>query len=185
MKKKLSILLVLLIAILSVAGCKSSNKPEAAVNESVESFFKAMKEFDMNKLAQLSGDDMTDELGLEQFESGDYQFVLDMLKKSAAKMTYKLIQTDLTDDVATVKISCQYIDITLLFTEISNNSVTSADELTTLVNEMLDSGEYDEFIDEELIVTVNKTDDKWIVDFDETLGNVFLSNFLTIIDDNM
>lgn len=195
MKKKISLITMILLVLIIATGCSAKGKIETTVSE----FSGAMKEFDLEVMAsKISPEDSEgrDEInGLNDEEgAGDSleNKLVDYVKSNAAKIGYRINETVIDGDRATVSVGFKYVDGTPIFSEALTEYMQQAFTLL-FSNEELTDEESDQmladivkkksvqieesFIEKTLDIKMIKVDSEWYIEkFDDEMLNIVLSN---------
>ncbi len=114
MKKFIS---MLVIGMFLLMGCSATPKPETTVS----GFIEAAKDFDLVKMTEFinpenstSKEDIQN-LTKENDDNSMEKYFIDYFKENAAKITYKIVKSEIEGDDATVSIELKHIDGGLLF----------------------------------------------------------------------
>lgn len=150
LNKKLIIILLLIIIAALVLGMKFfmgfdkpfpkiSEKPETAVS----SFFDAAKEFDYEKMAAYVDAknkqtiDNLEEIYLSYDNDNNVgKHFKDYLTQSAAKLTYQITATTISDNTATVTVSCKYINGSSILIDVIQEYIDKALETSLAGTEL-------------------------------------------------
>jgi uncharacterized lipoprotein YehR (DUF1307 family) len=197
MKRLLSIILTLALVLL-LAGC--ADKPDTVVSD----YCNALKSFDFDTAATYMAD------GAEDFENpfDDEELkddvlseqIISHLKENAAKITYKISETKVDGDKATVNVTFSYADVSPIIeaafskfiTEALGLAFSGADEseienmFSTIFAEKIESVTPGTAT-ADVVFNCVKADGNWkISDFSEedgeTIGNVLLGNFISAFE---
>lgn len=123
MKKVISLALALLLA-LSLVGC-SGSKPDTVVT----TFCAAVQAFDFEKAAtcmQNGSEDLEDPYDDAEMEDLSSEQVMTYLKKCTSKMTYKIGESKVDGESATVPVSFTYVDASAVITSALSEYITQA-----------------------------------------------------------
>ena len=197
MKKIISILLVVLLLI----GCGSKTAtPEATVS----GFMDATKAFNFVKMIDYvhvdseKSDELVDELE-ESFDTDEMELELfNYFKDNAKKIEYSIDNIVEDDDRATVSVTADYVDGSVLMGAVFEEYMGKIFELAfsgkepseeeisellgTIMNEKIKEIEV-EFITSTFEVELIKVNNKWLIDdVSNDLLNVMMSNFMFVID---
>lgn len=104
--KKLGILLVSLAACISLSACSSKTDPV------VTNFCNAMQQYNFEAMEECLADSEGESLE-ELFDDpeGNGEKMLAILKECAAKMTYEIESSEVTDNTAKVSVKFNYVDL--------------------------------------------------------------------------
>ncbi len=102
--KKLGILILSLIACISLSAC--SSKPDPTVTN----FCNAMQQFDFEAMNEYIADGEEESIE-EIFDDTEGENILSILKECAAKMTYEIESSEVTDNTAKVSVKFNYADL--------------------------------------------------------------------------
>ncbi|MEG0297749.1 MAG: hypothetical protein RR620_13595 [Clostridium sp.] len=188
MKRILSTMVVVMVAIISLVGCGSSNSPSA----SVKSYFEEVKlgengdtkELILTTLEKEVNPNGQDEILEEDSFSEEAEKAMgDML----SKIEYKIGEEKIDGDKATVSVSLNNVNFSNLFMQFLNKYMTEIlniafegkempeEELTKLSNdlliELMNSSEQETRTGD---ISLVKIDDKWQIDDNDSLTELML-----------
>lgn len=195
--KKLGVV-VLLCALLLLTACSTFPKPEKTVSLYLDSA-KVMDFATMQTLitSQEAKEQLTQMLDNTSNEGAN--LFMSYIEKCASQIEYMIIDSQVEEETATVKVLCKYVDGTPLMKEVLAEvlkqalaNAFSGKELTEeennqmyieTINNVLPNIE-ETTIEQTIDVKLTKTEDGWLIDgSEEELYNVAVANFVNFGND--
>ena len=193
--KKLGMFCLTLLLCVSLFGC-SKPKPDPVVT----SFCDAMQQYDfeaMKACMTADWDESQDDLFSEEEEMEEESMLI--LKECAAKMTYEIESSEVTDDTANVTVSFTYQDLSPMLTNVMGEYIqqafamaftgAGADEETmstlfdTIFREQYDAAELTT-ITESMTFGCENTEEGWkIATIPEEFVDVATANMVQALED--
>lgn len=192
-------IVLLAIILISLVGCTPS-KPDATV----KTFFEAVQRFDFDEMANTIVPDKQIEVLVEisdiQTENDEMpKEFYDFLKLNSGKLTYKILDTQVTGDKATVSVSVNYVDAGSIIQAtlgeffvkmlgLSFGATEPTEDMTeemfmTLLNEQIELQE-EEYKEKTVEVNLEKIDDRWYVaDINDDLLDIIMSGFISALEE--
>jgi len=191
-------IILLAIILVSLVSC-SSLKPDATV----KTFFEAVQRFDFDEMANTIVPDKQVEVLVEisEIQSQNDEMpkeFYDFLRLNAGKLTYKILDAQVTGDNATVSVSVNYIDAGPIIQAtlgeffvkmlgLSFGGTEPTEEMTeemfmTLLNEQIELQE-EKFKEKTVEVNLEKINDVWYVaDINDDLLDIVMSGFISALE---
>ena len=195
MRKLVSLLII--IGVFLISGCSSLSKPESTVSN----FIEAGKKFDLTQMATMvnpsNSSKVTDVMKEGKDSKDQYQkYFLDYIKENATKITYKVKESKVENDKATVTVDFKYLNGGPLLKATIGNVISKAISLAftgvtmkdedmnqMFISEMQKQKETvkDSFVEKTIDIKLVKANNKWYIDEpSDDLLNVFTSNFVSV-----
>lgn len=186
LKKVAAFAMVTVLAFTAVTGCSKTNSDKP--DEVLGSTFDAIKAMDRETVVNVFSEDKTNEMGLNTDDSTKEE--KEMLKLFFDKLSYKILDTKVDGDTATIKTEISNIDFSIVmgnyFTKIleismSNATAKEGEQLSEedlkkksedILVEMLSASDV-EIMTKEMEVQLTKVDGEWkIQSTDELLDAI-------------
>lgn len=190
--KKLGMFCLTLLLCISLVGC-SKSKPDPVVT----SFCDALQQYDFEAMKTCmteDEDDLQEDLFSEEESMEEESFLI--LKECAAKMTYEIESSEVTEDTANVTVAFTYVDLSPVMTttigeylqQAFGMAFTGADEDTfgtlfdSIFREKYDAAELTTITQSVTFGCVN-TEDGWKIDtIPEEFVNVATANMMQALE---
>lgn len=189
MKKISLVMLICVIALMT--ACGGTPKPEKTVAKYLD-LAKEAKYTEMKELVMT--EDNKSKLEMLATEDEDTKELTEYIKNCGKKIEYKILETEIDNFNATVKVSCKFVDgtpfmkavisdvIKKTFASAGNGSSLTEEEInkiyTDSINEQLGKTE-ETFVEKTLEVQLDQEGDTWVIDDDENvLYNVIMANLV-------
>lgn len=165
LRKQMSVLLVMALVFIAV-GC--GVKPEKAVETTVNNFFGDVKKGELSNLDKYYKDYQKDEVADETSENKEIeQSMEDLLKKVNEKLSYKIKETKVDGDTATVTLDVSYVDMSEdIMTALQSAVVASlgsedSDSEKAVVDAIKGLEVSDKMKDAEITLKLEKVEKEW------------------------
>lgn len=181
------LLVVITLLCFSLVGCSSSAKPQS----SVDTMFKAIKECNYEKLSKVlytDGDEKKSDK--DMYEDKTFE---DIFKENGKLVQYKITDTQINGEEATIKVDCTYGDALEIFGTAFQSYVKKA-MTAALASQKQTEEESKKMLDVEIKeaqkniklktttsnfeIKCKKVDGKWLVVSDENIANVMSANIV-------
>lgn len=175
--KRAIIIVIVTLVVLAVVGVVVervlARTPDKVVNETLT----YLKNGEKEKLASESSE-VANSLN-EINDTEDEQKFKDTIQAFFSKLEWKIESTEITDDVAKVRISSTNKDFSQFFQKMFQKAysmiLSGTDEEYDEVQEFIDvANEITDTKTVEEVITLNKIDGKWQINFDEAFSNAIL-----------
>src|SRR6056297_1928082 len=196
--KKLIVIILMSLLLLSLIGCSSQENPE----DTVENFFNFAKSFRLssikNSFDDLEGD--TEEFFESISEGQEFpDYLSEYLKENAKKIEYNIIDSEIENSRAIVKVDVKYIDggklIRESFGEVFRTILAESDGEKELSDEELDELfvetmkekqrlNKEKIIEKEVMIKLVESRGKWYIEeMTEDLADIIMSGFIRAMED--
>ena len=182
--------ILLFVTLISLSACTDSNEIIAGPDKTVDEFFKASQDFDLDKMSSFIYDNTAISSLTAQNESWFLYF-----KEMMKLMSYEIIKSDIIEDIANVTVKCNIADgkamiqkvvmeyYTEAYKRIEEGGRPTSEEANLLLESIMKKymAEYTEpsMIERNVTIELINTDKGWLIkEMNAPLGNVLTANFI-------